>query len=130
MVEDEDLNFLKRRRLLELRKRALLQGSATASEKVEKKEKPKSPAEILQEVLIDRAWEVWEAAKLQYPKVTSEVAKAIASAWTRGRLQEKINGEQLYWLFQNMGFPVRLRTHIRFIDGGKAKSIAEKLKEQ
>ena len=128
MTEDEDLDLIKRRRLLELRKRAFLQ--QTTPKTSPKTEKPKTSDEILKEVLIDRAWEVWDAAKLQYPRVTTEVSKAIASAWSSGRLKEKINGEQLNWLFQNMGFPVRLRTQIRFVESGEAKSIAEKLRER
>ncbi len=126
MTEDEGLDLLKRRRLLELRKRALLQQTPP---KTPKTEKPKTPDEILKEVLIERAWEVWDAAKLQYPQVATEVSKAITTAWSSGRLKEKINGEQLYWLFQNMGFPVRLRTHIRIVESGEARSIAEKLRE-
>jgi len=129
MTEDEDLDFIKRRRLLELRKRALIQQSAAKTE-TQKPEKPKGPEEILKEVLIDRAWEVWDAAKLQYPQVAAEVSKAIVAAKSTGRLKEKINGEQLYWLFQNMGFPVRLRTQIRIVESGEAKSIAQKLHEQ
>jgi len=129
MTEDEDLDLIKRRHLLQLRKRALLQQTTPKTE-TKKPEKPKEPDEILKEVLIDRAWEVWEAAKLQYPQVATEVSKAIATAWTTGRLKEKINGEQLYWLFQNMGFPVRLRTQIRIIESGEIKSIAQKLHEQ
>jgi len=126
MTEDEDLDLIKRRRLLELRKRALIQQSAAKTET----QKPKGPDEILKEILIDRAWEVWDAAKLQYPQVAAEVSKAIVAAKSTGRLKEKINGEQLYWLFQNMGFPVRLRTQIRIVESGEAKSIAQKLHEQ
>ncbi len=128
MTNDEDLDLIKRRRLLELRKRALLQQTQTKTT-TQKEEKNKQPEQILEEALIGRAWEVWEAAKLQYPHIANEVSKAIATAWTTGRLKEKINGEQLYWLFQNMGYPVRLRTQIRIIEDGEAKSIAEKLRE-
>ncbi|MEM2094463.1 MAG: DNA-binding protein [Candidatus Bathyarchaeia archaeon] len=125
MTDDEDLNLIKRRRLLELQKRALLQQAQKTSSK---EERPKQPEEVLKELLIERAWEVMEAAKIQYPQVADEVSKAIVTAWTTGRLREKITGEQLHWLFRSMGYPVRLRTQIRFIEDGEAKSIAEKLR--
>jgi len=129
MNADEDLDLIKRRRLLEMRRRALLQ-SSEPKKSSEEKEKPKGLEEVLKEVFVGRAWEVWAAAKEQYPIVAQEVGKAIVSVWTSGRLKDKVTGEQLYWLFRNMRFPVRLHTKIRILEDGEAKSIAEKLRER
>jgi len=132
MSEDNGLSLLKRKRLLELRRRYLEQQSKTKVE-VEAPKKPEEnlePEKVLEDVFVGRAWEVWGAAKSQYPKAAEEIGKAIVAARRAGKLQGKIPGEQLYWLFQRLGFPVRLQTHIRILEGGEVKSIAQKLKER
>lgn len=131
MSEDEELDLLKRRRMLEMRRRYLEQQSKAKAE-AEASKKPKEskePEKILKDVFVGRAWEVWEAAKSQYPQASEEVGKAIVAARQSGKLREKISGEQLYWLFQRLGFRVRLQTHIRILESGEVKSIAQKLKE-
>ena len=131
MSEDEELDLLKRRRMLELRRRYLEQQSKAKAE-AEAPEKPQEsvdPENALKDIFVGRAWEVWEAAKTQYPQVASEVGKAIVAANQSGKLKEKISGEQLYWLFQRLGLRVSLRTHIRIIESGEVKSIAQKMKE-
>ena len=131
MSEDEELDLLKRRRMLELRRRYLEQQSkAKAEAEVSKKpEESVEPEKVLKDVFVGRAWEVWETAKVQYPQAAGEVGKAIVAARQSGKLREKISGEQLYWLFQRLGFRVRLQTHIRILESGEVKSIAQKLKE-
>jgi len=133
MSEDHELELLKRRKLLEMQRR-LLKERALAAEKAEEKEmlgkKPKSPEEIVMSLFVDRALEVWTAAKQQYPEVAEEVAKALAQVIEAGKLKDRITGEQLYWLFQQLGLPVRLDIKIRVLEGGELKTIADKLKER
>jgi DNA-binding TFAR19-related protein (PDSD5 family) len=129
MSEDEELDHLKRKRLLELRRRYLEQQSKAQAEESKKSEKSVDPEKILEDTFVGRAWEVWGAAKSQYPKVSSEIAKAIVAAKQSGKLNEKISGEQLFWLFERIGLRVRLQTHIRIVESGEVKSIAQKLKE-
>jgi DNA-binding TFAR19-related protein (PDSD5 family) len=131
MSEDEELNLLKRRRLLEMQRRYLEQQSKAKAD-AEAPKKPEvsvEPEKILKDIFVGRAWEVWDAAKSQYPQVVGEIGKAIVAASQSGKLKEKISGEQLHWLFQRLGFPVRLQTHIRILESGEVKSIAQKLKE-
>ncbi len=133
MSEDHDLEFLKRRKLLELQRRLLIEKSLEekkAERKEQQEKKPKDPEEILKSFFVGRALEVWTAAKQQYPSVAPEVAKALATIIESGRLKERITGEQLYWLFQQLRLPIRLETKIRIYDGGELKTIAEKLKER
>ena len=131
MSEDAQLDLLKRKRLLELQRRYLAQQSKEKTEA----ETPKKPAEAvdpekaLREILVGRGPEVWEAAKSQYPKTAEEVRKAIIAAHQSGKLKDKVSGEQLYGLFQRLGLRVRLQTHIRILESGEVKSIAQKLRE-
>ncbi len=129
MPEDNDLDLLKRRRMLELRRRFLEQQDKSREAETRKPSETKDPETILREILIDRADEVWEAAKNQYPQVAEQVGKAIIQAKQSGKLGERITGEQLLWLFERIGIHVRLQTHIRIIESGEIKSIAQKLKE-
>lgn len=128
MSEDDELSQLKRKRMLELRKQVLQQqqSKAEASKKVKESV---NATNVLKSILIDRAEEVWEAAKNQYPDVAEQVGKAIVTAKLSGTLNEKITGEQLLWLFERVGLHIRLQTHIRIVESGEIKSIAEKLKE-
>jgi DNA-binding TFAR19-related protein (PDSD5 family) len=129
MPEDNELDLLKRRRMLELRRRVLEQKDKSREEVARKSDETKNPETTLREILIDRADEVWEAAKNQYPQVAEQVGKAIIQAKQSGKLKERITGEQLLWLFERIGIHVRLQTHIRIIESGEIKSIAQKLKE-
>lgn len=105
--------------------------AAEKSEQKEQKEKkPRDSEEVLMSLFVDRALEVWTAAKQQYPDVTREVAKALAQVIESGKLKESITGEQLYWLFQQLGLPIRLETKIRILESGELKTIAQKLKER
>ncbi|MCJ7770210.1 hypothetical protein MUP37_01390 [Candidatus Bathyarchaeota archaeon] len=129
MPEDNELDLLKRRRMQELRRKSLEQQSKSREEETKKPIEIKDSETILRENFIDRADEVWEAAKSQYPQVSEQVGKAIIQATQSGKLKERITGEQLLWLFERIGIHVRLQTHIRIVESGETKSIAQKLKE-
>jgi DNA-binding TFAR19-related protein (PDSD5 family) len=129
MPEDDELDLIKRRRMLELRRRSLEQQNKSREEETKKPIEIKDSETVLRENFIDRADEVWEAAKNQYPQVSEQVGKAIVQATQSGKLKERITGEQLLWLFERIGIHVRLQTHIRIVESGEIKSIAQKLKE-
>jgi DNA-binding TFAR19-related protein (PDSD5 family) len=128
LSEDDELEMLKRRRLLEMQRRLLMNKALEAEKKAAKEEKPKEPEEILKSVFEGRAWEVWNAAKTQYPEATKQVASALASLIESKKLKEKITGEQLVWLYRQMNLPIRLETKIRILESGELKTIAQKLK--
>ena len=126
--DDEGLDLLKRRKLLEMQRRLLMERALEAEKKEVKEAKPKDPEEVLKSVFVGRAWEVWNAAKQQYPEVTREVAAALATLIESNKLRDQITGEQLYWLYRQMNFPIRLETKIRILESGELKTIAQKLK--
>lgn len=132
MSEDQELESLKRRKLLEMQRRLLMEKALEAEKKAEAEQQGKlrDPEEVLKNFFVGRGWEVWNAAKQQYPEVIREVGVALVSLIESNKLREKITGEQLYWLFRQLRLPVRLETKIRIFESGELKTIAEKLKEE
>lgn len=121
MPKDEELELLRRRRMVEMMKRL----------RVEREEKGKreDPKRILRRILTDRAWEVLKAAESQYPEVTRRIEEQLAHLVSKGELEGPILGGQLLWLFRYLGMHVRLETRIRFLEHGKLKRMGDKLKE-
>lgn len=123
---DEELERLKRRKLLELQKRM----SKQSQEQKLKQEESKKPGvkEVLDSHFGDRAWEVYNAAWAQYPKVMPEIEKLLVEAIAAGRIRQKIDGESLYQFFRQVGLPIRLQTTIRFKEHGELKTLEDKIK--
>lgn len=129
MSEDKELEYLKRKRLLELRKR-LIEEQITDSQKEKKQEqRPKKPIDVLKTIFAENAMEVWRIAEQQHPKTTPTVANALITLLKAGKIRNKITGEQIAWLFTQLGVPLRFKTKIRILEGGELKSIADKLRE-
>lgn len=118
-----ELEIIKYKKLIEMKK---------ILEKKIKVESEKSgeidPHEILSKFFIDRAWEVFNAAKAQYPEVANHVEKLLIKLINEGKIKEKISGEDLYGLFLRLGFRIRLPTRIHIFEHGKIKSLEEKLR--
>jgi len=122
MSNDKQLEFLKRRRFLEMHRRLM-------SKRDLKNEEVEDPRVILRKAFVGRGWEVWEAAQQQYPIVTQKITPLIISLMKDGKLRGKITGEQLYWFFSRLGLRIRLNTKIRVLERGELKTIADKLRE-
>ena len=123
---DDELERLKRRRLLEIQRR--MQKENQAEEEPEPKEK--TTEEVLSGYLVGRAWEVLRAARAQFPQVMPKVEEAIVEAIRAGRVREKIDGESLFQFLRQVGLPVRLQTSIRYKEHGELKTIGQRLKER
>jgi len=128
MSDDNNLELLKRRKLLEMQKRLLLKKTFELMKK--EAEKPEDPQKILLKAFVGRGLEVWKAAEQQYPTITWKIMPELVSLINTGKLKNKITGEQLYWLFRNLGLRIRLNTKIRILEKGKFKTIADKLRER
>jgi len=124
---DEELERLKRRRLLELQRRMLAR-----QEEAKKAEKPDEPTdrELLGRHFVGRAWEVYNAALSQFPSVMPQVEAVLAEAMRSGRLTTKIDGEGLFQFLRQIGLPVRLQTTIRYSEHGELKTLEQKMKEK
>jgi DNA-binding TFAR19-related protein (PDSD5 family) len=127
MSDDQNLEFLKRRKLLEMRRRLLKKKNL--KQKKEAQVRQEDPQKVLRNIFVGRGWEVWKAAEQQYPTITRKILPELLSLLKTGRIREKITGEQLFWLFRRLGLRIKLNTKIRISEKGKLKTIADKLKE-
>jgi DNA-binding TFAR19-related protein (PDSD5 family) len=118
-MSDDELEALKRKRLLELQRRI-----ATSQEK----QKPIDTHKVLDSVFRGRAWEVFNEAKSQYPSEMAQIELTFLNLISKGKLTE-IDGEQLFALLRNIGLDVRLNTEIKIVSHGKTQSLSEKFKE-
>lgn len=126
MSGDMNLDLWKRKRLLEMQKRM---AAKQALQERKTPLLPKDPEESLGKIFADRAWEVWQAAKHQYPTIIIQLAKELATLIDQGQLRGPVSGEQLLGFFRTLGMNVRLETKIRVLESGELKSLAQKLKE-
>jgi DNA-binding TFAR19-related protein (PDSD5 family) len=120
MNDDSELKRLKRQRLAEMQRRM------TAKQKGETAPTKLEPRQILERVFVGRAWEVYHAARSQYPGIADQIFQELAALVQTGRLQGKITGEQLFGLLRQIGLDVRLDTKIQVLEHGELKSIADK----
>lgn len=123
MSEDTELERIKRQRLAKMQKTlsARQQQEQAATGKLE-------PMQILQKVFVGRAWEIYNAAMQQYPRIAEQIFRELAQLVQTGQLQGQITGEQLYGLLRQIGLDVRLDTKIQVLEHGELKSIADKFK--
>lgn len=127
-LSSDELELWKQRKLLEMQRRAIMK----KVEKEKLKERPEKRNEdseaTLRKLFQSRADEVYEAAKSQFPEETRKLTGALAELISKGELTGPISGEELYWFFRKLGINVRLETHIRFVESGKIKTIADKVR--
>ena len=123
MTEDTELERLKRKRLAAMQKRITVkqQQAQTATSKPD-------PSSILQNVFVGRAWEVYYAAKRQYPQIAEQILQELAQLVQAGQLKGQITGEQLFGLLRQIGLDVRLETKIQVLERGELKSLADKFR--
>ncbi len=121
-MSDRELEALKQKRLRELQKRMALQES-----RKEQKERDSSH-QILGKIFKGRAWEVFNAAKAQFPDSMPEIERVLERLALEGKIGE-MEGEQLLGLFREIGLRVRLNTTIKVLSHGEAKTLSEKFKE-
>ncbi|MEM2868222.1 MAG: DNA-binding protein [Candidatus Bathyarchaeia archaeon] len=123
-MSDLELEMIRYRKMMELKRQI--------EERKMKSEKSKevNPREVLDKFFVDRAWEVFNAAKYQYPEAADYVEKILVKLILEGKIRDKISGEDLYGLFLRLGYRVRLQTRINIIEDGKVKSLEQKIREE
>jgi DNA-binding TFAR19-related protein (PDSD5 family) len=124
-MSDRELDAIRQKRLRELRRHL-----ERKTETEIKEEKAESPREILNSYFIDRAWEVFDAANVQYPEAAKYVENILVKLIREEKIKAQISGEELYGLFLRLGFRVRLQTRITVLEHGKVKSLEDKIKEE
>jgi DNA-binding TFAR19-related protein (PDSD5 family) len=121
-MSDSELERLKRQRLAEMQKRLDAKQQSKAGPATTE------PSRILEKVFVGRAWEVYYAAKHQYPGIAEQIFRELAELVRLGQVGGQITGEQLYGLLRQIGLDVRLETKIQVLDHGELRSIADKIR--
>ena len=123
MSEDTELERLKRERLAKMQKMI-----SAKQERLQASENSMDASRVLQKVFVGRAWEVYGAARQQYPRISERIFDELAQLVQSGQLRGKISGEQLYGLLREIGLDVRLDTKIQVLEHGELKSISDKFR--
>ncbi len=116
MGEDKELDLLKAKRLLELKK------------KLTEKPKEETARDLVLSRLVDRGEEVLMIAEKYYPKNTAIVVDKLAELIRSGSFKGFISGGELLWLFRSLGMNIHIETKIMIKEDGRLISIKEKLK--
>ncbi|MBS7657842.1 MAG: hypothetical protein QW476_00770 [Candidatus Bathyarchaeia archaeon] len=124
MSNDLTIELLKRKKLAELQKKFM----AEKKEKIQ--DKKINVEEELKKVFVGRAWEVFQAAQIQYPEVTKKIGEWLAQLVNEGKIKKSISGEQLFLFFRRLGLNVKLKTEIRILEDGELRSLADKLRDK
>jgi DNA-binding TFAR19-related protein (PDSD5 family) len=127
---DDELERIKQKRLEELQRKMLLQKIKEQIPEPEPAPKEPTHDEILNSYFKGRAWEVYNAAKYQYPKVIPKVEQVLIDGIKQGKIRESIDGASLYQFFRQIGIPVRLNTKIRVSEHGELKTLEQVMKEK
>ncbi len=128
---DDELERIKQKRLDEMKRIMLLKQIKEQQESEPKPEKPREATnqEVLDAMFGNRAWEVFNAAAYQYPRVIGQVEQILVEGIKEGNIAEVIDGAALMGFFRQVGLPVRLNTKIRISDHGELKTLEQKMKE-
>jgi DNA-binding TFAR19-related protein (PDSD5 family) len=121
MSDDSELERLKRQRLARMQKTLTKKQTQIETGKLE-------PSKVLEKIFVGRAWEVYQAALEQYPRIAAQIFRELAGLVQSGQLREQITGEQLYGLLRQIGLDVRLETKIQVLERGELKLIADKFR--
>ncbi|HYA21965.1 MAG TPA: DNA-binding protein [Thermoproteota archaeon] len=124
MAEDRELERIKREKMQRYAEKAKQDQREAAKPQTEE-----SVDDVVYSLFYDRASEVMRAAELQYPPQAEAVKTGLYKMIKSGRLVDKIDGGTLLTLFRTLGIPVHVDTSVKFVEHGKAKSLADKLSE-
>ncbi len=122
MAEDKELEYLKAKKMLELRRKM------AAAEKP--KEKVKSSRDIVASRLVNRGLEVLELAEKYYPEKSTFIIKKLAELIETKGISGYISGGELLWLFRQLGLNIQVKTSIHVEKDGKLVPLTEKLKSE
>ena len=123
MEKDKEIEMLKAKKLLALRKRAKEQ-----KEIDENKNEQKNDRELLMSRLVNRADEVFKIAETNYPRETVIITNRIMELVRSGAIKGNIDGGELLQIFRRLGLRIRLDSSIKIAKDGKVVSLTDKIK--
>lgn len=129
---DDELEKIKQKRMEELQRKIFLKKIKEKQPKSEPVSLPKEPTneELLDRYFKGRAWEVYNTAKYQYPKVMPQIENILIDGIKQGKIKEAIDGASLFNFFRQIGIPIRLKTKIRIAEHGELKTLEQVIKEK
>ncbi len=104
--------------------------SQTKPVETQTKEEKIDPRKVVAGVLVGRAGEVLETARRYYPAEIGQLESRLAQVILSGSLKGPVTGEELYSFLRQMGFNFSLDIKIRIREGGRLKSLEEKLRSK
>lgn len=120
-----DIDLLRQRKALELRRKMLL---AQAKPEPPAEQSKPDPAEVVKNALAGRGQEVLETARRHYPSQVRELEHSLAGLIQSGRLRGPISGEELYAFLRRIGLVFNMDVKIRVKEHGQLKSLEEKFR--
>lgn len=121
MGEGIDLELIKKRMLVEMQKKML--------EKELKKAEP-DYYHVFLDNLTEDGKIMFEKAVDQYGEAAKKIGEKLGRLYHTGRLRDKLDAEAVYWIFSEIGLPIRLETRIVYKKGREYKSISDVLREE
>ena len=122
-----EIELLRQKKALELRKKMMLSQEKTAPQQPSP---PKaSPREIVSKILSGRGPEVLETARRYYPKEVGQVEETLANLIESGRLKGPVSAEELYSFLRRVGLVFNMDVKIRIKEHGELKTLEQKFRE-
>jgi DNA-binding TFAR19-related protein (PDSD5 family) len=133
MSSDDEMELLRQKRALELRRKMLLSQQHRQQQQQPKTEPSVQPvktdaSQVVKKLLTGRGIEVLETARRRYPAEVREIEKGLAEMVESGRLKGPISGEQLYLFLRRIGLPFTMDVKIRVKEHGELKTLGEKFR--
>ena len=125
--EDQELERLKAKRMLEMQKN-ISQRQKAEEVKTETKKPEISSRDLVVKQLGYRGVEVLQNAESQFPQESKVVVEKLAELIRSGEVSEIIDGGKLLTLFRSLDIRVRMQTTINVEQDGKLVSWSDKLK--
>ena len=122
-----EIDLLRQKRALELRKKMLLSQEKPTPVAVET---PKlNSREVVRKILAGRGIEVLETARRRYPREVGLIEDNLARLIESGRLKGPVSGEELYSFLRRIGLAFSMDVKIRIKERGELKTLEEKFRE-
>ena len=122
-----DMELLRQRKALELRRKMLLSKDKAPPVSVEAP--VPNARDTVRRVLTGRGVEVLDTARRYYPREIAELEKNLANLIMSRSLKGPISGEQLYAFLRRVGFVFSMDVKIRVKEHGELKSLEEKFRQ-
>jgi len=125
LSEDRELE-----RILEEKRKRLLNRLAKASEKNEPQKEVDDVEKVVQSLLDDKGREILLLAEKDFPNETRRAKLILYTLVKKGFVNGPVDAGDLYRFLRYLGIPVSYESHIVVADGKERKALSEILSER